>query len=283
VISEESIRERLADLEQEYVEFTVEEFAHWEAWAMASQRMADGEDVKEEEIPASYQLEYRLIKTILEMEALGKFDWGNPKLRAVFEQLAQSPFYKMFAGMITRVSLRLADFAGVKTLVEVGAGRGNLTSIMQEHLASQNLAPKLIVTDTDLGVVNEMKGRGNPYPQINVNYFQWDVRKPPPDELVASMEPPCLTYERATILYARTTAIENIAAISDLVVFGDMFNYTGKLYAYDEISKRIGAYPLFYSELKPILGASFSGHFMFDLRAQQELGYPNTSMLIGWK
>ena len=83
--------------------------------------------------------------------------------------------------------------------------------------------------------------------------------------------------------YAKAAAIENIATISDFVVFGDVFNYTGKLYAYDEISKRIGAYPLFYSDLKPILETCFSGHFMFDQRTQQELDYPNTTMLIGWK
>jgi hypothetical protein len=283
MISEESIKEKLADLEREYVDFSVREFAHWEPWAMASQRMADGEDVKEEEIPASFQVEYRLIKTILKMEAIGKFDWGNPKLIAVFEQLTQSPFYKMFAGMITKISLRLADFAEVKTLVEVGAGRGNLTAIMLEHLAAQDLNVKLVVTDTDANVVNEIKKRGSAYPQIDVQYFQWDVREPPPDEVLAAIEPPCLTYERATILYAKGAAIENIAKVSDLVVLGDIYNYTGKLYAYDEISKRIGAYPLFYSEIKPILEGCFAGHFMFDQRTQQELNYPNTTMLIGWK
>ena len=84
-------------------------------------------------------------------------------------------------------------------------------------------------------------------------------------------------------MYANIPSIENITRFSDMVVFGDMFNYTGKLYAYDEISKKIGALPLFYSEMKPILERCFSEHFMFDQRAQEELNFPNTTMLIGLK
>jgi len=84
-------------------------------------------------------------------------------------------------------------------------------------------------------------------------------------------------------MYTNIPSTENIARFSDIVVFGDMFNYTGKLYAYDEISKKIGAYPLFYSKMKPILDTCFREHYMFDQRAQEELNFPNTTMLIGMK
>ena len=84
-------------------------------------------------------------------------------------------------------------------------------------------------------------------------------------------------------MYSNIPSIDIITQIADIVVFGDMFNYTGKLYAYDEISRKIGGTTLFYSEIKPLMEKGFRDHYMFDLRAQQVLEYPNSTILIGWK
>jgi uncharacterized SAM-dependent methyltransferase len=217
------------------------------------------------------------------MEEKGKFDWGNPQLREIFGQLAQSPLYKLSGETITKISLRLADCAGVKTLVEIGAGRGNLTAIMLQQIAASNLPLQLIITDVDPIVLESMEKLKSNYPQITIETLLWDIKEPPPQELLEKVQSPCLAYERASIMYANIPAIENIARIADMVVFGDMFNYTGELYAYDEIPKKIGVQPLFYSEIKPLLDKCFREHFMFDLRAQEELKYPSTTMLIATK
>jgi hypothetical protein len=283
MLTKEMIKEKVADLEKEYVDFMVGHFAEWEVWAQASQRMVDGEEVKEEEIPEHFVLEFKLLRAVLEMEAKGKFDWKNPQLREIFGQLAQSPLYKLSAETITKISLRLADYAGVKTLVEIGAGRGNLTAIMLQQIAECNLPLKLIITDVDPIVLESMEKLKSNYPQITIETLLWDIKEAPPQELLEKVQAPCLAYERASIMYANIPAIENIARIADMVVFGDMFNYTGELYAYDEIPKKIGVQPLFYSEIKPLLDKCFREHFMFDLRAQEELKYPNTTMLIATK
>jgi hypothetical protein len=283
MLTKDLIKEKLADLEKEYVGFMMKHFAGWELWAKASQRMADGEQVKEEEIPEGFVLEFKLIRAVLEMEATGKFDWNNPLLRKLFEQLAQSTFYKLWGEIITKISLRLAELAGVKTLVEIGAGRGNLTDIMLQQIAENNVPVKLIVTDASPVVLENMGKLKDRYPQVNLEILLWDINNVPSEELLEKVQPPCLSYERASIMYINIPSIENITRISDIVVFGDMFNYTGTLYAYDEISKRIGAQPLFYSNIKPLLETCLREHFMFDLRAHEELNFPNTTMLIGWK
>jgi hypothetical protein len=84
-------------------------------------------------------------------------------------------------------------------------------------------------------------------------------------------------------MYTTIPAIKNIARFADIIVFGDMFNYTGALYAYDEIFKKLGVYPLFYRDVKPLLDECFRVHFFLDSRAQQEIGFPNTSILIAFK
>ena len=283
MITKDVTKEKLTDLEKEYVDFLVKHFAEWGKWAEASQKMLDGEKVGEEEIPTDFVLEFKLLRAVLEMEAMGKFDWNNPQLRELFGQLAQSPFYKLWGKTITQISLRLAECVGVKTLVEIGAGRGNLTGIMLEQLAELNLPINLIVTDVNPIVIENMEKLKGNYPQIKIDTLLWDINQAPSKELLEKVKHPCLSYERASIMYTNIPSIENITHFSDTVVFGDMFNYTGKLYGYDEISKKIGAYPLFYSKIKPILDTCFREHYMFDQRAQEELNFPNTTMLIGLK
>ena len=283
MITKDETKEKLADLEKEYVGFMVKHFAEWKKWADASQKMLEGEKVKEDEIPEDFVLEFKLLRTVLKMEATGKFDWNNPQLKEHFGQLAQSPFYKLWGKTITQISLKLAECVGVKTLVEIGAGRGNLTGIMLQQLNEFNLPLNLIVTDANPIVIENMEKLKANYPQIEIDTLLWDINQSPSEELLEKVTHPCLSYERASIMYTNIPSIENITRFSDMVVFGDMFNYTGKLHAYDEISKKIGALPLFYSEMKPILSKCFSEHFMFDQRAQEELNFPNTTMLIGLK
>lgn len=135
--------------------------------------------------------------------------------------------------------------------MEIGAGRGNLTGIMLERLAELNLPINLVVTDANPIVIGNMEKLKGNHPQIKIDTLLWDINQAPSQELLEKVQHPCLSYERASILYSNIPSIENITSFSDTVVFGDMFNYTGELYAYDEISKKIGAYPLFYSEMKP--------------------------------
>ncbi len=283
MLTKDLIKEKFADLEKEYVDYMVEHFAEWKKWADASQRMADGEVVKEEEIPETFVLEFRLIDAVLKMEAMGKFDWSNPQLREIFEQLVQSSLYNFVAKMTTQISLQLAKYSGVKTLVEIGAGRGNLTKTMLQQMTEFNLPANLIVTDVDPIVLESMEKLKSNYPQINIETLLWDIKEAPSQELIEKIQSPCLLYERASMMYASIPAIENIARIADIAVFSDMFNYTGTLYAYDEIAKKIGAQPLFYNKLKPLLDKYFREHFMFDQRAQEELKLPNTTMLIAFK
>ena len=47
MLTEELIKEKLADLEQEYVDYLIGHFAEWEVWAKASKRVADGKEVRE--------------------------------------------------------------------------------------------------------------------------------------------------------------------------------------------------------------------------------------------
>ncbi|MCK5421125.1 MAG: hypothetical protein KAJ08_03130, partial [Deltaproteobacteria bacterium] len=144
MISRKLLKEKLADLEKKYVNHLVERFSEWEVWAKASQKIADREEIRDDEIPQVFHAEMKMMRVILEMEDIGKFDWNNPRLRELFEELAQEPFYKYFGEMITDLSLRLADLAGVNTFLEIGAGKANLTGIMLKRMSEKNKSLPLI-------------------------------------------------------------------------------------------------------------------------------------------
>jgi len=279
----EAIKENLADLEDRYCRFMMEHFGCWEQWAQQSALLLEGRDVSEDEVPAPFRFEYRMTKVVLEMDADGAWDWKNPKLLKVFEEAAGNPLYRLMAETITESAMRLCGQAGVKTLLEIGAGKGHLTGVMAGKLADHDSPVRLIVTDTDLAILQNIEKITGTHPRFTLETMQWDIKQPASQALVERVEAPCLAYERASILYTAIPAIENIARLADIVVFGDMFNYTGALYAYDEIFKKLGAFPLFYREVKPVLERCFREHFFLDERAQREIGFPNTSILIAFK
>ncbi len=283
IMSKESLQKKLADLEKPYVDFLLDQFAEWRGFVDTTQRVLEGKPVNDADCPASYLQEFRMLREVLAMEATGSFDWNNPVLRESFAHFAVSPFYRIWGDTIARIALSLAEEAGVKTLIEIGAGRGHMTEIMLKNMTENSCQLPLTVTDVAPAVLKEIEKHRLAYTSIPLRTMPWDISQPPPKALLESIERPCLIYERASIMYSNIPAIENLASLADIVVFGDMFNYTGDLYAYDSISEKIGGKPLFYSQIRPLMEKHFTDHFFFDLRAQLALGYPSTTILIGWR
>lgn len=283
MLTEKLLKEELADLEKEYFDFVVNHLGQWEVWAEASGRVANREEVKDDEIPKAFHMELKMMRAVLEMEDLGKFDWNNPKLKQIFAELPQMPFYKFFGEMVAKISLRLADLAEVKTFLEIGAGKANLTGIMLKQMREKDKSIPIVVTDAQSIILENIGKLKDDYPQADLNTVLWNIMEPPSDELFEKVTSPTLLYERYTLNYANFKAMENIAEAADILVLGDWFNHTGKLYGYDEVFKKIGANPLFYKDLKPILDNCFPNQYVFDQRAVDAIKLPNIALLIAWK
>lgn len=279
----EQLKQDLADLERQYVDHLIRRFGRWEVWAEASQRVVDGKEVKEDEVPEAFRAELKMMKVILEMEALGKFDWNNPKLRQIFGEIATEQFYMFFGEMITSIALRVARAAGVKTLLEIGAGRANLTKIMLEQTSKAAVRLPLVVTDAQPIILENVERLKGSYPDAELATALWNIMEPPPARLLEKLTGPTLLYERYTLNYAALKAFENIARVADILILGDWFNCTGNLYAYDEVFRRIGSQPLFFKDVKPLLDRYFPHYLIFDQRAQEAIKLPNITMLLAWK
>ncbi len=283
MLTAEGLKKELADLEKRYVDHLIKRFGTWEVWAEASQKVADGKEVGEDEVPEAFRAELKMMKVILEMEALGKFDWNNPRLREIFGEIAREEFYTFFGEMITSIALRVAREAGVKTFLEIGAGRANLTKIMLEQMSKADVNLPLVVTDAQPVVLENVGQLKSSHPRADVRTALWNIMEPPPAQLLEQLTGPTLLYERYTLNYAALKAFENIARVADILILGDWFNRTGRLYAYDEVFKRIGSQPLFFKDVEPLLDRYFPHRLIFDQRAQDAIKLPNITMLIAWK
>ena len=185
MLTPQLIKETCSDLEEKYVAYLISHFGQWRVWAEASQRVADRQPVSEDEIPEAFRTEFKITKVIVEMEALGKFDWNSPVLRQLFGELAQGPFYKFFGDIITKIALRLAQSAGVRTLLEIGAGRANLTKIMLDQMAAMNVSLPLVTTDSQPVILDNMVTLKAEYPRADIAALLWNITDPPPEESAA--------------------------------------------------------------------------------------------------
>jgi hypothetical protein len=277
------IKDACADLEKRYADYLKSHFADWRVWAEASAKVANREQVREEEIPEAFRTEFKITKVIVEMEDLGKFDWKNPTLLKLFGELAQGSFYTFFGDTITKLALRLAQSAEVKTLVEIGAGRANLTRIMLDQMKKMQVALPIVTTDSQPIILDNIEKLKPEHPQADIKPLIWSITEQPSDELLGMLKHPVLLYERYTLNYANVSAIKNVSQVADILVLGDWFNYTGELFAYDEVFKKIGAMPLFYKDIKPHLDEYFPNQYVFDQRAIDSINLPNITLLIAWK
>jgi hypothetical protein len=283
MIREQDLLKILSPVQEHYINFMFESLKDWRQWAEASQRMADGKQVSKAEIPEFFHTEYEWARMVLDMEDQGGFNWQDPRIAKLFAAAAQTPFYKLWGDAITEISLCLAELAGANTLIEIGAGKGNLTRDMLVKMSDKDMSIPIVMTDVNETVLNNFEKLKDEFPSQRLQTFLWDVNSPPDNTLQNQINNPAILYERASITYATYGCLENIGRVADAIVLGDYFNYTGELFAYDTMFDKIGVKPLLYRDVEPLLSKHFPNRYLFDKKIYDSTGLPNISLVIAWK
>lgn len=283
MLNETTLDKSLLDLKTQYVDFLVDYYADWRVWVELSDRLALGERIDRSRIPKPFKLDAEWAYWVLESEAKGEFDWDDPKLRELFEAATQTPYYLIWGDILAEVSLRVSKLTKVNSFAEVGAGRGDLTKILLDKLQRKSSQSKLFLTDSKPVIFEAGKECREAFPSIDQETVLWNVEEPAPDELKRPWVSPMLVYERAMFIYSDVAAVENLAEVADIVVLGDYFNYTGEIFAYDELFKKIGANPLFYRDMKAVLDRFYPNQYILDLAVVEELKVPYVSVVVAWK
>lgn len=283
MLNHQLVKDKLSSLQTKYTQFQKEHFENWEIWADASEKVYQRQPVDENKIPKAFHNELRAMKILVEMEDLGEFDWNSPKLREAFAAISGGVFHQFFGKTVVDIAITLAEAIKPKTLLEIGAGNGKLTRLACETMKSRKTYFPLVVTESK-PVINEVIGKlSEDFPEIRINPFLWDIKESPSEELLKSITPPTLLYERYTITYAGISSIANIAKAADILVLGDWLSLTGKIYGYDKAFSKIGAKTLLYSDVKTELDKYYHNYYFFDKEAQEAIKSPYISILVAWK
>lgn len=283
MVNIEQIKNSLKDLEDKYANFSRKRLEVWRAWADASDRIYNGEEVREEEIPEAYHREYKIMKIVMEMEDLGEFDWNNPKLKNLFAKMSSGPFYQFFGKIVAEIVLVVARLTQSKTLIEIGAGQAKLSRMVCNLMEENRAYFPLIITDSN-SIINETEREvRSSFPEIDLKSFQWNITEKPSYEHVKSIKNPALLYERNTLTYANYKAIANIAAISDTLVLGGWLNRTGEIHGFDRVFEKIGRKVLLLKDVTRELKRYYSELYYFDKKVHESVNLPYTTLLIAFK
>ena len=283
MIRRQQVEAHFSAQQQTYVAFMCEHLQGWREWALASNRMEQGEQVAKDTVEPFFHTEYEWMRIALEMDARGSFDWNDPRLGKLFAAAAQTEFYRFWGDQITAIALAFADLINAGSLLEVGAGRGNLTAPMLEKLGKRPHPLPLVLTDAHETLLEQLPRLSAQYPAVPLQAQLWNFCEATPAALREALTRPVVAYERASLTYATIGALENLASVADAVVLGDYFNYTGELYGYDRISSRVGLKPLMYADARPLLDKLFDQVWEFDQAATEALGVPNISLVLAWR
>ncbi len=279
----EEIKRRLEKLENEYTDFINGYFQNWEVWGDASERVYQGEDVSEDEIPKAFHTEMKMMKMILKMEKSGDFDWNNPVVKKMFSEFSQSPFYTYFGETVVNIAHRIAEAIGCKSMLEIGAGNGNLTRKMMKLMSDGGKNIPLLITDSKDIVLSQEDEIREEFPSANIKSEMWNITESPSEEMKSFLEKPTLCYERYTVTYTSPEVIGNIAPLADVLVMGDWLSNSGKVFGYDKVFVKIGAKIILYDDVKRELDKYYSDYYFFDRRAQESIKSPYTGLLVAFK
>jgi len=282
MLSRAQAEEAISGRQERFVDFLCTHAALWRTWADQADSMLAGAQVGLEDVPDFFRSDYEWAEVVLDMGPQGQFNWNDPRIARLFAKAVQTPFYRLWGETIVDIALALAGAAGSASLIEIGAGRGNLSAGMLEGMHARGMEQPLVITDAHATVLASLAGLRQRFPGRRIDTAVWDVEQPPPS-ILAALASPVLLYERASLTYANFSSIENLARAADVLVLGDYFNYTGELFAYDLLFEKIGLKPLMYSNVRPLLEGCFSEHIIVDRQVTEAIGLPNVCLIVAWK
>jgi hypothetical protein len=283
MLSVAKVKKCLRDIEENYTRYLTTHFKDWKKWAEQSDKIYAGEEVREDDVPAVFHTEMRIMKVVREMEELGEFDWNHPTLRLLFSQMAESPFYCYFGGIIAHITIEMAKLSKASFLTEIGTGEGRLTELILARMKERNIRLPLLLTDSKPLVEMAALKLKEKYPEIGIESLIWDITKPPSIEMMNRISHPTLIYERYSLTYTNYQAIANLAQVGDILILGGWFNDTGEIYGYDKVFQKIGTKTLLLKEIEDQLKRYYPCIYPLDRAVKEAIDFPYTTILLAWR
>jgi len=283
MINTQVILECLQKPMRQYYHEMVASLGNWQPLEDAAEKLLQGEDVRDDEVPAAYLPIVAMMRLIARVTRESEWDWANPVVQEFFKNKAESELYKIFTNAIVGTVAAIIKQVKIGTLVEIGTGPGKITAKLCEEMAKNNVSIPIIISDRAPGVMQVRDSLQKSFPALSINAFIWDIRSKPPTELVERLSRPVLLFERFCLPYAGHEAIDMIAPLADILILQDDLSLTGKKMAFDVLYGRIGTRFLVYDEAMRYLKKYFRFIHTCDREVTEALKSTVTSFTVAVK
>ena len=244
---------------QRYFHTMTRDIADWQPLEDAAERLLQGNDVPDEQLCADFRPLVKMMRLIMRLSGDGAWDWSNPEIRKVFQEVADGAIYTLFADTVVDMVISIMKEVPIGTLVEVGTGPGTVTAALCNDMIRCNLQDvPLIISDRAPTIAHVGQSLRQQFPGLAVTDIIWDIQNPCSSPIMKTLRRPVLVFERFCMPYADYAAIDSVARIADILILIDDLSITGKKYSFDMIYEKIGTKFLVFDTARKHLEQYFS-------------------------
>lgn len=258
MINKDALLKAIREPMKRYYQDMTTVLGNWQPLERAAGILLEGGDVRDDEIPPVYLPLLQMMRLIAKVTSESEWDWADPRIQEIFKDKAASPLYRIFTNVMVATVSAIISTVRVGTLVEVGAGPGQVTKSICEAMMQRKIALPLIISDRAPGILQVCENLTKAFPSLAINAFIWNINEMPPGELVDGLVKPVLVFERFCLPYAGHEAIDMISPLADILVMQDDLSITGRKMAFDFLYERIGTKFLTLGEAMQHLQKHFS-------------------------
>jgi len=244
---------------QRYNRKMTNDFSDWQSLEDAAARLLREEPLNEEDFSPPFRPMLKMMRMIMEKSKDNSWRWTDPEVLAVFREVATGDVYKLFAETIVDIVTGIISCADIGTLVEVGAGTGQVSGDLCRAMRENGVTDiPLIISDQSPMIHQTGERLREAYPEIKITDIVWDLKKGPNEFFNKDIHQPVMMFERFCMPYAGYDAIDVIGQVADILILVDDLSVTGEKASFDRIYERIGTQFLIFDEAQKHLEKHFS-------------------------
>lgn len=256
----------------------------WMPLEHAAQMLLDGTAFNDDDFAADFRPIIAMMRLIMEKSAAGGWNWADPDVQKVFGEVASGAVYRLYADVLVDMIVEILRAGHISTVVEVGAGSGFVTERLCCAMLDRGLdTVRLIATDMLPSIDTLGYDLRSQFPGLSIDSCCWNIQQAAPLELLPCLSAPVLVFERFSLPYAGYGAIDNLAAVADVLLLVDDLSISGRKAAFDHIYGRIGTQFLIVEEALRYLEKHFTCTHSCDTEVVQAINSPVSTFTLAVK
>lgn len=284
MIDKQSVLDGVAAPIKRYNHKMSHDFPDWQPLEEAAALLLQGKPLNEKDYIPAFRPLIKMMRLIMEKSQVSSWNWSDPDVLAVFQEVSQGTVYTLFAETIVDIVTGIIANVDIGTLVEVGAGTGTVSAdICRAMTKKTKTAVPFIISDQSPMIRQTADRLREAYPELTIEDIVWDLSTGTHEHFDRDVRKPVLVFERFCMPYAGYGAIDAIAGIADILILVDDLNITGEMASFDRIYERIGAQFLVFEEAKKRLERHFSFVHVCDRDIIEMVNSPVTSFTLAIK